>query len=205
VRLVRSEDVRAEQSVRAYAVVANSFNRTTGISGIGIVLHETSQPRRRGPIVERFGEAYSDVPARDTVAFSVLRALEIVGDRGVWVLKIGGPFSKGLRGPVCSSSAAVLPQRSHLWRRVVELGASFEIARIQFIPRRRTLNARLLARAALSDAVPRLRPDLFPDGPIGCYAGAAGDGPEGFNFEDAACRDVDNLMEALDDFDDIPF
>jgi hypothetical protein len=147
-------------------VVGSSFLLDLGVTGVGVVLHVTDRPRRRGPVVARVGEAYDDVRPGQALAFAAVRAMELALERGLRVVSVRGPFLKRDRGRLDGGAPRDVSGVSLVGRRLVELARFFVLARVQFTPRRRTLEARVLARVAARSPTPWRRPELFPEGRV---------------------------------------
>lgn len=194
-------------------MVGWSHNEVTGVTGIGIVLHETTRTGRAGPEVARVAEAYDDVPSQHAECFVVLRAMQIARERGAAFVKIRGSFSQGNRGPIRPEWCAALDSSDAGFRsRWIEIAETFTVARTQWVTRPKTCDARKMAREACG-FTPQRSPELFPYGPLPRRAathqrphGAIGDGAAWWECERPEDDEVDAMCEPHTPSDDeIPF
>ena len=75
-------------------IVDASYDTKSGRAGIGIAIHETDRPGRNGPLIEKIGECYEDIPSGRGEMFAVYRALNIGLDRGFTVLKVRSDYNQ---------------------------------------------------------------------------------------------------------------
>jgi ribonuclease HI len=148
---------RTEHTFRVDA----SYDRSRGVTGIGLVLHRSIRSKRDGAVIATFGEAYRDVPAGLIEKFAVFRALEIAKEWGFSEVRIRSDYN-WMRTRLQHDHRAGSPSegRDILHDLVLQAAREFDRVRFAWVPRRRNHQAHRLARRAAQELSPRSRPDV---------------------------------------------
>ncbi len=137
-----------------------SFNHTTGVTGIGIAIHETDRPRRNGVLIDQIAEAYSGILDGHGKTLAVYRALELSLQRGFSVLRIRTD-AKCVRKPLKRD----LKERTGFDRldfhgEILRMTRQFESVTFSVKQRRKNQMAHGLARTGAKELEPVIRPEL---------------------------------------------
>ena len=127
-----------------------SYDRSRGVTGIGIVVQERVGIAGRGPIVEEIAEAHRGIGPGAGEKFAVLRALEIAKERGFTRLKVrsdSNPMRRQLRE---DHRAGLEREGDDLHLEVLRLAGAFAWIDFGYVPRRKNQIAHRLARIGRS-------------------------------------------------------
>lgn len=134
-----------------------SFDFTTRVAGVGLVVHETRRPGggRNGDVVAEFAEAYLDVAPGDVEAFVILRGLEVARARGATLATVRSDANPLRRRLKADHRAGTGQERADLHGQILRLARTFPGVQFAWQPRRKNQAAHRLARAAR--ALPPIR------------------------------------------------
>lgn len=132
-----------------------SFHLKRKVTGIGIVIHKTDQPRKNGPVIDEISELYSDVPAGETEKFAVFRALEIAYEREYEIIRIRSDYNTMRRKLKKDHKADTGHERDDLHGLILRYAKKFKDVKFLYCPRRKNQIAHWLARKAVKELVPQ--------------------------------------------------
>jgi ribonuclease HI len=118
------------------------------IIGIGIVIQESRQRGRRGPIVDEFSVAVCGVAFGEGEKYAVLRALEMAAKRGFKDLTIRSDYNAMRRRLKKSYREGGSSTEEGLDGRILELAEQFDRVHFGWVPGRKNQRAHHLARRA---------------------------------------------------------
>ena len=150
----------APELVRHTLVVDASYNLPRGVTGIGIVHHATDRPRRDGPVIGTYSEAYVGVPAQQTEEFALLRALEIAATYGATRVKLRSDYSHLRRQLKRDHRQSAQPPGADLRSTILRLASTFAELKFDYVARRKNGWAHRLARIAVASQPPKNRSDI---------------------------------------------
>ena len=78
-------DILSEKQTPRYTFILDgSYDHQTNIAGIGLVIHQSNDPRKNknGIIIDKISESYIGINDSKTEILAVYRALEIAIQRG---------------------------------------------------------------------------------------------------------------------------
>lgn len=137
-----------------------SFNHTTGVTGIGIAIHETDRPRRNGVLIDQISEAYTGILDGRGEQLAIYRALEISLQRGFTVVRIRTD-AKCVRKPLKRDlKEGTGFDRLDFHGAILRMTRQFESVTFSVKQRRKNQMAHGLARTGSKDMEPVHRPDL---------------------------------------------
>lgn len=138
-----------------------SFHLKRRVTGIGIVIHETDQPRKNGPVIDEISELYSDVPAGEIEKFAVFRALEIASERNYEILRIRSDYNSMRRKLKKDHKANTGHDRDDLHGLILRFAKKFKEVKFLYCPRRKNQIAHRLARKAVKELSPQKTSTAF--------------------------------------------
>lgn len=118
------------------------------IVGVGIVIQESQQRGRRGPIVEELSEAVQGIELGEGEKYAVLRALELAAERGIKDLKIRSDYNAMRKKLKKNYTRGERRSPGELDERIFELAKKFDRVHFGWVPRRKNQRAHRLARRA---------------------------------------------------------
>jgi ribonuclease HI len=118
------------------------------IVGVGIVIQESRQRGRRGPIVEELSESVQGIELGEGEKYAVLRALELAAERGIKDLQIRSDYNAMRRKLKESYHCGEHWSQGGLDERIFELTRKFDRVHFGWVPRRKNQRAHRLARRA---------------------------------------------------------
>lgn len=121
-----------------------SYNASTEVTGIGIVVQQRTGRKGRGPILEQVAEGHTNVAQGIGELFAIRRALEIARQRGFTHVKVRSDYN-AMRRSLREQSRAGLGDVG-LRGFVLQLAHLFEWIDFGFVPRRKNQRAHMLAR-----------------------------------------------------------
>lgn len=139
--------------------VDGSFDFTTGVAGIGLIVHETRRPEggRQGDVVAELAEAHLVAPG-EVQALAILRALEVAQARGATLVRVRSDDNQLRHRLKDDHRAGEGLERDDLRGRILRLARTFDAVQFSYQPRWKNQDAHRLARAA------RLLPPITPAG-----------------------------------------
>jgi ribonuclease HI len=132
-----------------------SYDLKRRVTGIGIVIHETDQPRKNGPVIDEISELYSNVPAGETEKFAVFRALEIASGRNYEILRIRSDYNCMRTKLKEDHKADTGHERDDLHGLILRYAKKFKEVKFLYCLRRKNQIAHRLARKAVNELVPQ--------------------------------------------------
>lgn len=132
-----------------------SYDLKRRVTGIGIVIHETDQPRKNGLVINEISELYSDVPAGGIEKFAVFRALEIAYERNYEILRIRSDYNSMRTKLKEDHKAGTGHERDDLHGLILRYAKKFTEVKFLYCLRRRNQIAHRLARKAIKELVPQ--------------------------------------------------
>jgi ribonuclease HI len=132
-----------------------SYDLKRRITGIGIVIHETDQPRKNGPVIDEISELYSDVPAGAIEKFAVFRVLKIPSERNYEILRIRSDYNSMRTKLKKDHKANTGHERDDLHGLILRFAKKFKEVKFLYSPRRKNQLAHRLARKAVKEMVPQ--------------------------------------------------
>lgn len=139
-----------------------SYDLKRRVTGIGIVIHETDQPRKNGPVIDEISELYSNVPAGEIEKFAVFRALEIASERNYEILRIRSDYNCMRRKLKEDHKANTGHDRDDLHGLILRYAKKFKEVKFLYCPRRKNQMAHQLARKAVKELSPQKTGAAFP-------------------------------------------
>ena len=137
-----------------------SFNHATGVTGIGIAVHETDRPRRNGVLIDQIAEAYSGILDGHGESLAIYRALEISLQRGFSVVRIRTD-AKCVRKPLKRDLKEGMGfDRPDFHGQILRMTQRFESVTFSLKQRRKNQMAHGLSRTGAKELEPVHRPDL---------------------------------------------
>jgi ribonuclease HI len=118
------------------------------IVGVGIVIQESRQRGRRGPIVEELSESVQGINLGEGEKYAVLRALELAAERGIKDLKIRSDYNAMRRKLRENYDRGEHWSQEGLDERIFELAKKFDRVHFGWVPKRKNQRAHQLARRA---------------------------------------------------------
>ncbi len=131
-----------------------SYDLKRRVAGIGIVIHETDQPRKNGPVIDEISELYSDVPAGGIEKFAVFRALEIAYERNYEIVHIRSDYNSMRRKLKKDHKANTGHEKDDLHALILRYAKKFKGVKFLYCPRRKNQLAHRLARKAVKELIP---------------------------------------------------
>jgi ribonuclease HI len=132
-----------------------SYDLKRRVTGIGIVIRETDQPRKNGPVIDEISELYSNVPASATEKFAVFRALEIASERNYEILRIRSDYNCMRTKLKEDHKAGTGDEREDLHGLILRYAQKFTEVKFLYCRRRKNLMAHRLARKAVKESIPQ--------------------------------------------------
>ncbi|MFT5107028.1 MAG: ribonuclease HI [Pseudoalteromonas tetraodonis] len=127
-------------------VVDFSYNPLEEVSGIGIVVHSSSDRKKSEPIIDEIAETYSGVSADHGEAFAILRALEIASDFDAEGVKIWSDYNQLRRAIKKDLENGTCSRRSQYYEEIIDCASMIKGLSIRYVPRRKNHAAHRLSR-----------------------------------------------------------
>ncbi|MCU0287483.1 MAG: ribonuclease H-like domain-containing protein [Acidobacteria bacterium] len=131
-----------------------SFDFKRRVAGIGIVIHETDQPRKKGPIIAEISELHNNIPPGEIEKFAVFRALEIASERNYQILHIRSDYNHMRRKLKEDHEAGIGHEQDDLHGQVLRYAQKFTEVKFLYCLRRKNVMAHRLARKAVKESLP---------------------------------------------------
>ena len=122
-----------------------SYDETTRVTGVGVVVQVRGGAAGRGPILEQLAEAHTGVAPGAGEIFALFRALEIARDRGFTRIKVRSDYN-AMRRDLRERHRARDAGDNDLQRKVLDLARRFVWVDFGYVPRRKNQIAHALAR-----------------------------------------------------------
>jgi ribonuclease HI len=122
-----------------------SYDATTCVIGVGIVIQSRIAKAGRGPIIARIAESHIGLSPGMAEMFAVLRALEVAKDRGFERVKIRSDYNS-MRRDLRKRFRLGVAGESWLQQEILELARQFQWVDFGYVPRRKNQIAHLLSR-----------------------------------------------------------
>ncbi|HLP44729.1 MAG TPA: ribonuclease H family protein [Candidatus Kapabacteria bacterium] len=132
-----------------------SYDLKRRVTGIGIVIRETDQPRKKGPVIAEISELHSNISAGETEKFAVFRALEIASERNYETLHIRSDYNHMRRKLKEDHEAGIGHERDDLHGQILRHAKQFTEVKFLYCQRRKNLMAHRLARKAVKESLPQ--------------------------------------------------
>jgi len=148
--------------MRQTLILDASYDSETDITGIGIVIHETDNPRKNknGIIIDEISESYIGIGSGKGEMFAVFRALEIALERGYRNIRTRSDYNYLRKTFKSSYEDGVGHDRTDLHGEIIRMSSRFEKVEFGYNPRRKNQMAHKLARNATKEVKPIFREDL---------------------------------------------
>lgn len=148
------------ESLKHIISVDASYDETRRITGIGIVIREVQNPKkRRGKVIDEISEAYLGIPGGSGEKFAILRALEIASERGYRIVKVRSDYNAMRKRLKKDYKGNTDRERDGLHATILRLAKTFAEVKFAYQARRKNQNAHRLARRAITEMVPQLGTD----------------------------------------------
>ncbi len=145
-RIVRTHSIVLMPEWIQTLTVDASYNATTGVTGVAIIIQHRVGLKGRGPIIEEVAEGYSNVALGAGELLAIFRALDIARQRGFIRIKVRSDYNAmrhKLRHDLRSGRTDI-----GLRGCVLLLARTFEWVDFGYVPRRKNHLAHGLARRA---------------------------------------------------------
>jgi ribonuclease HI len=132
-----------------------SYDLKRRVTGIGIIIRETDQPRKKGPVIAEISELHSNISAGETEKFAVFRALEIASERNYEILHIRSDYNNMRRKLKEDHEVGIGHERDDLHGQILKYAKKFTEVKFLYCRRRKNLMAHRLARKAVKESMPQ--------------------------------------------------
>ncbi len=136
-----------------------SYDYTTDVAGVGIVIQGTANRKRRGPVMDTVAEAYAGIPPGVGESLAIFRALEIAKGMGCERVRIRSDYNQLRKALESAMRGGVGAGAGPLKSAILDLAQRFEYAEFRWVPRRRNQMAHRLANEGRRKT-PQLRDDI---------------------------------------------
>lgn len=133
-----------------------SEHRRPGVIGLGMVLHLSTKPGARGPVVARIAEAYRDVMPGRGESLAIFRALQLSCELGLEHVQIWSDCNglrKRFRGAIKTGNCS---RFGPIDVAILDLAKSIGAVDFRYMPRRRNSTTDGLARHAALKLAPEV-------------------------------------------------
>lgn len=131
-----------------------SYDLKRRVTGIGIVIRETDQPRKKGAIIAEISELHNNIRSGEIEKFAVFRALEIASERNYQILHIRSDYNHMRRKLKEDHEAGIGHERDDLHGQVLRSAQKFKEVKFLYCRRPKNLMAHRLARKAVKESLP---------------------------------------------------
>lgn len=148
--------------MRQTFILDASYDSENGITGIGIVIHETDNPKKNvnGIIIDEISESYIGISSGKGEMLAVFRALEIALERGYRNIRTRSDYNYLRKSLKSSYEGNVGNDRADLHGEIIRMSRNFEQLVFGYNPRRKNQMAHNLARKATKEIKPIFREEL---------------------------------------------
>jgi ribonuclease HI len=148
--------------MRQTFILDASYDSETSVTGIGIVIHETDNPKKNknGIIIDEISEAYTGIDAGQGETLAIYRAFEIASERGYRNIRTISDYNYLRKALKKSSESGEGYDRTGLHGEIVRMSKTFEKVEFGYKHRRKNQMAHNLARNAVNQIKPVFREDL---------------------------------------------
>jgi ribonuclease HI len=148
--------------MRQTFILDASYDCDTGITGIGIVIHETDkiQKSKNGNIIDEISESYLGIGAGKGELLALYRAFEIAAERGYKNIRTRSDYNYLRKSLKKSYESGEGHDRTDLHGDIIKISRTFEKVEFGYKPRRKNQMAHNLARSAVKQTNPIFREDL---------------------------------------------
>jgi ribonuclease HI len=148
--------------MRQTFILDASYDSETGITGIGIVIHETDKPQknRNGKVIDEISESYVGIDAGKGEMLAIFRAFEIASERGYKNIRTRSDYNYLRKSLKKSYEGGEGNNRTDLHGEIIRISNTFEKVEFGYKPRRKNQMAHTLARHAVKQITPIFRKDL---------------------------------------------
>jgi len=148
------------ESLKHIMIVDASYDRMQRVTGIGIIIREVQNPKkRRGKVIDEILESYFGMPRGSGEKFAILRALEIASERGYQIVKVRSDYNPMRKKLKKDHEKNLGHERDGVHATILRLAKTFAEVKFAYQPRRKNQNAHRLARRAVAEMVLQLRTD----------------------------------------------
>ena len=139
-----------------------SYNYKKDIAGIGVVIHESNNPKKNknGIVIDEIRESYIGIHSGKIEMLAVYRALEISIERGYKNIRTRSDFNSMRKSLKKSYDNNYGHDRRDLHGEIIRMANSLEKVEFGYKPRRKNQMAHNLARDAVNKVEPIIRDDL---------------------------------------------
>jgi ribonuclease HI len=135
----------------------------TNIAGIGIVIHESNNPRknRNGIVIDEISESYIGIQSGKIELLAVFRALEIAIEREYQNIRTRSDYNSMRKSLKKSYDNNIGHDRSDLHGEIIRMTQRLKNVHFGYKPRRKNQMAHRLAYVATKEIEPVMRTDLL--------------------------------------------
>jgi ribonuclease HI len=142
-------------------IVDGSYDRQTGVTGVGIAVHEADKPGRNGILIDQIAESFSCLPDGNCELLAIYRALEIGIERAYKVIRIRSDYNQLRKALKKDYSLRQGFERNDLHGEVLRMTEQFESVIFAYKPKRKNRMAHELSRLATKEKEPICSPKLI--------------------------------------------
>ncbi len=147
--------------MRQTLIVDASYSQASGITGIGIYVHETDRPKRNGVLIDKIAESYLGINAGQGEQLAIYRALEIAMERGFRTVRIRSDYNLLRRVLKRDMEGGSELHRGDFHGRILRIVQHFDSVQFAHKPRRKNQMAHTFARRATTELQPIHRTELM--------------------------------------------
>ena len=147
--------------MRQTLIVDASYSQASGVTGIGIFVHETDRPKRNGVLIDQIAESYSGINAGQGEQLAIYRALEIAMERGFRTVRIRSDYNLLRKALKRDMEGGRELQRGDFHGGILRIVEHFDSVQFAYKPRRKNQMAHSLARRATTELQPIHRTELI--------------------------------------------
>ena len=146
--------------LRQTLIVDASYNHGTGVTGIGIAVHETDKPGRNGILIDQIAEAYANISAGAGELLAVYRALEIGLERGFSTVRIRSDYNAMRKALKRDQDLREGFPRRDLYGEILRMTKNYDSVQFAYKPKRKNRMPHELARRAVQSMTAIHRTEL---------------------------------------------
>ncbi len=141
---------------RCTFILDASYDHNTKITGIGIVIHESHNPKKNknGILIDEIMESYSGILDGRGEMLAVYRAMEIAIDRGYKNIRTRSDYNYMRKSLKVDYENNIGSEREDLHGAVLKMSSRFDCVKFGYKPRRKNQMAHTLARRARVEVEP---------------------------------------------------
>ena len=142
--------------MRHTLILGTSFDYSTNVTGIGIVVHEAENPSKvkNGVVVEKISEAYCGIGSGAGELVAIYRALQASVERSFTDVKLRSSFNQLRTSLKESYRSGEDFAREDPYGAVLRLSLEMDTVHFGYVPRRKNQMARRLAQKAAKERPP---------------------------------------------------